>query len=309
MHLPVIKRIFIPLLLMVLAAGSLGGCRNNSEGTTSPTQTVETPGFSETPEPTPTITPTPEPAALIVNGESIPLTEYNAQLIQLQAADLTLGKTRSPEEQRQMVLDELIDQTLLAQAAVENGFEMGDEDLSSRLEALAAEKGGQAALDEWMTANGYTLPGLRSALRRASASAFQRDIVTGTVPETADQVHAQQILVRFDTTAQTALGQLQAGSDFATLAAQYDPITGGILGWFPRGYLTQLAVEEAAFSLEPGQYSGIIQSDIGFHIIYIIERDPNRPLSVDARVTLQQKVLMAWLEAQLEASTIDVVVP
>jgi len=296
-------------MLMILSVGSLGGCRNNSQATASPTQAVKTSIISETPAPTPTITPTPEPAALIVNGENVPLTEYNAQLVQLQAADILLGKTRSPEEQRQMVLDELIHQTLLAQVAVENGFEMSDEDLTSRLEALAEEKGGQAALDEWMTANGYTLQSLRSALRRASASAFQRDIVTATVPETADQVHAQQILVRFETTAETALGQLQAGSKFATLAAQYDPITGGILGWFPRGYLTQLVVEEAAFSLEPGQYSGIIQSDIGFHIIYIIERDPNRALSVDARATLQEKVLKAWLEAQLAASTIEVVVP
>ncbi len=44
--------------------------------------------------------------------------------------------------------------------------------------------------------------------------------------------------------------QLQAGADFATLAYRYDPLTGGDLGWFPRGVLTQPAVEEAAFSLQ-----------------------------------------------------------
>lgn len=309
MPLPDLKRIIIPVSLMILFAASLSSCRNNNEVAPSPTEGVETPVITQTPEPTPTITPTPEPASLIVNGESVPLTEYSAQLIQLQAADAKLEKNRTPEEQRQMVLDELIHQTLLAQAAVENGFKLSDEDLSARIDALAAEMGGEAALNEWMNANGYTLTSFRSALRRASASAYQRDIVTSTVPETADQVHGQQILVRLETTAQTVLGQLQAGSLFATLAAQYDPITGGILGWFPRGYLTQPAVEEAAFSLEPGQYSGIIQSDIGYHIIYVIERDLNHVLSVDARTTLQQKVLMAWLEAQVEASSIEVLVP
>jgi len=294
---------------MIFFAGTLVGCRNNPETTLSPTQGIETAAISATPEPTPTITPIPEPGAMIVNGETVSLAEYDAQMVQLQAADASLGKTHTPEEQRQMVLDELTHQTLLAQAAYENGFVMSDEDLQARIDALASEKGGQPALDEWISTNGYTQSSFRTALRRAYASAYQRDIVIATVPETAEQVHAQQILVRYDTTAQTALGQLQAGADFATLAVLYDPITGGVLGWFPRGYLTQQAVEEAAFSLEPGQFSGIIQSEIGYHIIYVIERDQNRALSVDARAILQQNVLKEWLKSQLETSTIEVLVP
>ena len=72
---------------------------------------------------------------------------------------------------------------------------------------------------------------------------------------------------------------LEAGADFTELAYEYDPLTGGDLGWFPAGYLLQPDVETAAFSLQPGQYSGIIQTSYGYHIVYVIERDSNHPLS------------------------------
>lgn len=246
--------------------------------------------------------------ALIINGEGVPLVEYQAQLVQLTAADEKNGITRTPEDQKQMVLDELIDQTILAQAAFENGFSMDEAALQARIDALAAQIGGSAALEEWMTVNGYTQQSFRMALERAAASAWQRDVIINEVPETTDQVRAQQILVRDGSLAEDVHAQLEAGADFATIAAKYDPITGGILGWFPRGYLTQPAVEEAAFALQPGQFSPVIETEFGYHIVFILER-ADRPLSVDARTTLQHKALAAYLKSLLDVASIEVLVP
>ncbi len=85
--------------------------------------------------------------------------------------------------------------------------------------------------------------------------------------------------------------------------------SGGDLGWFPRGYLTQPAVEEAAFALQPGEHSPVVETDFGYHIIYVLERESDRILSVDARLTLQHLTLDSWLETRRSASTVEILLP
>ncbi len=69
---------------------------------------------------------------------------------------------------------------------------------------------------------------------------------------------------------------LDAGGDFAELAKQYseDPGSasrGGDLGFVSRGDLVK-EFEEVAFSLDEGEYSDIVQTQFGFHIIQLLER-------------------------------------
>jgi len=90
---------------------------------------------------------------------------------------------------------------------------------------------------------------------------------------------------------------LQGGAKFDDLAATYDPVTRGDLGWFPRGYLLEPAIEEAAFALQAGQFSGVIQTQVGFHIIFVIERG-ERALSPDALLAMQEKAVRDWLTAR-----------
>jgi parvulin-like peptidyl-prolyl isomerase len=145
----------------------------------------------------------------------------------------------------------------------------------------------------------------RQALRWQIAAAWMRDQIAASVPTSTAQVHVKQILLYNAGDAQSVLNQLQAGSDFNTLAAQYDP-TGHIdLGWFPQGYLTEPAIEQAAFALQPGQFSPIIQTPVGFSILMLVESDPNRPLSPDALLTLQQHAIQDWLKQRLQESTIS----
>ncbi len=285
------------LILILLLATLLSSCGGNKE-TPTPTPT-ETPA-----EPT----PTEAPMALKVNGEGITLEEYQAELTRLQQAQDTLAATATPEEQRDRVIKDLTDQLLLAQAAAQNGFSVDDATLQARMDALATEMGGSDKLSAWESANGYSDESFRIALRRSIAVAWQRDEIINSVPTTADQVHVRQLLVQDEANAQSLYSQLQNGADFATLAYKLDPTTGGDLGWFPKGYLTQSAVEDAAFSLEVGSYSEVIQSDLGYHILYLIERDANHPLSVDARRELQQQRLDEWLAAAKDASQVEVLI-
>lgn len=101
----------------------------------------------------------------------------------------------------------------------------------------------------------------------------------------ADQVRASHILLmyagsmrsratRSQADAQREIGalesQLQAGADFAELARAHSDCPssakGGDLGTFGRGMMVG-PFEEAAFGLQVGQTSGVVETPFGYHLI------------------------------------------
>jgi peptidyl-prolyl cis-trans isomerase C len=272
----------------------------DATGTASPTETV-------TPTPIPP-SPTPLPLAATVNGQGITLAEFQAELARFQAAQAEDGGVTESEAEGR-VLDDLINQELLAQAARENGFVLDEATLAERLDQLIEKAGGQQAFSSWMADQGYTEDSFELAFARSLVAAWMRDQVLAKMPDQVEQVHARQILLYNSEQAQEVLQQLEAGTDFATLAVTYNPTTGGELGWFPRGYLTVPELEEVAFSLQPGEYSDIIESDIGFHILQVIERESDRSLDAGARLALKENALQDWLEMRRNQSEIDILLP
>jgi len=97
---------------------------------------------------------------------------------------------------------------------------------------------------------------------------------------------------------------LNGGADFDELALEADPVTLGDLGWVPRGYLLDARIEEIAFDLTVGEHSDVIATDVGFHIVRVLERDPARPLSPDAILVLQEQALKKWIEEQRQQADV-----
>jgi peptidyl-prolyl cis-trans isomerase C len=207
------------------------------------------------------------------------------------------------------VLNELIDQTLLAQAAVQNGFIVDDNLMQTKITALENQLGGPEALQDWISTHGYSSDEFHQALKRSVSAAWMRDEIISSITETADEVHVKQILLRSAGEAYEVYAQLQSGTNFEALAEDYDPLTKGELGWFPRGYLGEPSIDEAAFALQPGQYSSVIETDIGYHILYLIERDANHTLEPDARQVLQINALEVWLNERRQQSEIEILLP
>jgi peptidyl-prolyl cis-trans isomerase C len=136
-----------------------------------------------------------------------------------------------------------------------------------------------------------------------------RDQIAAGVPQATEQVHARQILVYNSDKAAEVTASLSAGGDFATLAAQYDPVTRGDLGWFPQGYLLDPDLEAAVFALQPGETSQVVQTSAGYHVLQVIERDPQHPLDPQARLILQEHAVRDWLAARREQSKIEIILP
>jgi len=249
-------------------------------------------------------TATQIPMAATVNGSGITQAEFEAELARFQSAQSALGNQVPLADASQRVLDELIAQVLLEQGAKEASFSVDDATLQTHIDKLVASLGSAQALSDWEKAHGYDDESLRLALRRQIAAAWMRDKIIAGVPETADQVHVQQILLRNATDAQQVLDELKAGSAFADLAAANDPLTHGELGWFPQHYLPYPQVEQAAFALKPGEYSAVIETPAGYSILFLLERDLSHRLSPDALLTLQTLALQNWLSDRRQAATI-----
>ena len=276
------KRILLTLFVLALA-----GCSNVPGISLGPTSTT-------TPTPLPP-TETPVPFAISVDGIGITPPEYEAELARYKDMLANQNKQVSDEDIHNAVNEELIGQLLLANAADTSGFEMGESDLQEKVASISEALGGQEKLDTWLQANHYDMPSFENALRRNSAAAWMRDKIASETNKTAEQVHIQQLLLYEEDTAKYYFDQLTAGADFDTLAIQIDPVTRGDIGWFPRGYIPDQAIEQAAFGLEVGKTSEIIKGDVGFYILKCLEKSPERELAPDALAYLQKMSIQTWV--------------
>ena len=244
---------------------------------------------------------TPESMVAQINGQGITVSEFEAELARHQSAMTKIGSQVSVEESSRRVLDDLIDQTLLAQGAQELGYSIDETALQTREDDLISAVGGSEAWTAWLTENGYSEETFQRSLERAIEAGWMSDQIIASVSDTADQVHAQKIMSSDPEEAQAIWEGLNSGEDFKDFV---DPVTLGELGWFPRGYLPEPAIEEAAFSLQPGQYSNVIETEVGYYIVMVIDRDAHRLLSPDALLALQGHALVEWLTTRREQGTI-----
>jgi len=289
----------------------------------SPTQAPQAAQATPTAVPaapaTATSAPTGEqPLAARVNGQPIYLSTYQKQVAQYEKAfaaqgfDLNSDEGKAMMQQvRRQVLEGLIDQVLIEQAAAKMGITVSDEELDAKIKESIKAGGGQQSFEEWLKLNDLTFDEFREMMRSQLISEKVFEKVVPPPPATVEQVHARHILVKTEEEARQVLERLKKGEDFAQLARELstDPTTkdkGGDLGFFPRGLsFMPPEVEEAAFSLEPGQISGVVKSYFGYHIIQVLEKDPAHPLSPEMQRAYKEQQFRQWLEQERSKATIE----
>ncbi len=95
------------------------------------------------------------------------------------------------------------------------------------------------------------------------------------------------------------------GANFAALAREYSEdeataVNGGDLDYFGRGQMVP-EFETAAFALEPGQMSDLVQSQFGFHIIQVVDRQAAETRSLDEmRAQIEDTIAFQRTDQQVE---------
>ncbi len=312
--------LFLPLLL--LACGEEEPLPTVAPAFSQTDNELAPPVVNEDPIVLPTetavpVTPTPEaPLAARVNGEPLLLAAFEAELARYQQAQAELGNQTDAADYSTIVLEALIEQVLIRQAAAAQGVVITDEMIDQELADLQTVAGGADNFAAWLEANHYSEAEFRTAVADGLIQEQMVTAVTADVPFAVEQVHARYIQVDDSNLANTLLAQIQNGDDFATLAQLHslDRITGengGDLGFFAAGTLLVPEVDAAAFALtEPGQVSQVIMANNRegnpvYYLVQLIERDPERPLDDNVRSILLQQAFETWLDGLRQSATIE----
>lgn len=249
--------------------------------------------------------------AVSVNGETISYQRFQGFYVEYRNSKGVAVGARGDQldlltRLRKEAMNLLIEQELVAQAAERTGVTANPDDVDTAYEELRSIFDSERAFQMKLEGDGFTPESLRRHLGRMMAAQQYLDAIREkavdvsqadleryyednearlTLPE---QVRVRHILITWKPmgkpddrayireSMQPILERARAGEDFAALAREYsdDYATrqdGGDTGFFHRGQMAP-AFEEAAFALQPGEISDVVETSFGVHIIKLEER-------------------------------------
>ena len=218
------------------------------------------------------------------------------------------------------LLSQLIRSVLIEQGATELGVTVGPDEIAAKRGEIVEQVGGEDAFQQIIETNGLSEEDVDSQIRElALQDAISAQL--GADIEVSDEDIAafyeenketrfgasatvRHILVEDEATAQSVLDRLAAGEDFAALAQELSVDTqsgamGGDLGEIPRGQ-TVPEFEEAVFSAPIGEVVGPVQTQFGFHLIEVSERDDDGQSLEDASDEIREELTQTQTGTQVQ---------
>ena len=257
-------------------------------GTTACTKPAEDAAKPASPTSATAATEKASPTLVTVNGKAI-----TAQLLDtfLQAVTGKPAAEATPE-QRDALLEQLVNMTLAAQAAEKDG-QADSPDVKARLDLLHTQILAEAASEKYVKSHPVSDDEVKAAY----------DSEVANMPK---EYKARHILVETKEAADTVIKELQAGGDFAKIAKakSKDPgsaAKGGDLGWFSAQTMVK-PFSEALAKLEKGKTTTEpVQTEYGYHVIQLEDvRSPSAPafeeVKEQVKMFAQRKKLQAYLD-------------
>ncbi|MBI4550526.1 MAG: peptidylprolyl isomerase [Candidatus Omnitrophica bacterium] len=258
--------------------------------------------------------------AAIVNDEVITQSELDQLLLtvyqQYRQAFAGEELVRKMNEARMTLLQQMIEDKLVYQESQRLKVTVSEEEIKERLEEFKGRFPNEDEFEKILARQGLTLTKLRERYREQIAirklqqyqvqskvlvthkdieEYYQSHLADFTQPEA---VEAKTITVRKseeavkaeseDPTAkkkaEDVLRRLYAGEDFETVAREASEDTmaaeGGNLGTIKRGDLVE-NLDEALFTLKPGEISPILETPMGYHIFRVEKKTEKKVLSLE----------------------------
>lgn len=205
------------------------------------------------------------------------------------------------------ILEEMIDEEIIVQAAQEAQLEVTEEEVDAAVEEIKRQNNvDDEGLERALRSQGYTLSAYRAdvarqilrmrainvlvrprvnvtdddvraayeerARRAGGVTAVKLHHILIAVPDKPSDAQLQQAKA----TAAEVVAKARAGTPFADLAAEYsdDPASnadGGDLGWFERGSLPT-EWEVVIFVMDKGEVRGPVSGPRGLHVFYVADQ-------------------------------------
>jgi peptidyl-prolyl cis-trans isomerase SurA len=243
--------------------------------------------------------------AIILNSElevrRVPVLAETQQITDAKERERRVAKLTS------QVLDEMVNEEVIVQAAEAAKIEIESSDVQAALDEIKQQNNlDEAGLAAALSAQGYTLANYKHELRRQLLRyRAVNQLVSPKVNVTEEDVHArydqmarrteqvqavklshmlfkmpehateQQIADAKDK-ASKAMARVKGGEDFTKVAATESEddstkATGGELGWFQRGSMANPEWEPIVFAMEKGDVRGPVSGPQGFHVFLVTE--------------------------------------
>ncbi len=244
-----------------------------------------------------------------VGSEVVLLSEVEEQYAMMSAQQGNM-----PPQARCNILDNIMGSKLLLNQSKLDSIEVSDEEVEGQLDArieriLSYMNNDVSQFEDYY---GQTINEVKAQFREdlrnqllvermraqilnsvkvtpSEVKAFFRSIPTDSLPYFNSEVEIGEIVYKpvvNETEKQRAIAQLQdirqqildSLATFEAMAARFSDDgsarTGGDLGWTQRGKFVP-EFEAAAYKLEPGEISPVVETQFGFHIIQMLERRGN----------------------------------
>ena len=269
----------------------------------------------------------------IVNGVEIPKTEL---LERIAGADAQKGGSPGPKTVAyyREILDQLVGAELLYQACRDRDMLATSADVDRELDKLKSRFPQPDRFEQSLEAQGMTLEKLRTEMRRnLSIQKFiETDIASQVSVSTEDvrrfydgtqdqmrqpeQLRLSHILKSVDPEATTeeratalaaiedVLLEASSGADFAALAREHSEDLGSAQNGgeltVTRGQ-TVPPFEQAAFALEPGGLSPVVETQFGYHIIKMLERIEGQLIPYeDVQAQIEQGLKQEAIQSRMQ---------
>lgn len=273
--------------------------------------------------------------AIILNSElearRTPVLAEAAQITDPKERDRRIAKLTS------QVLDEMVNEELIVQAAEASKVEVESSEVQAALDEIKQQNNlDEAGLSAALAAQGYTLANYKGELRRQllrlravnQLVAPKVNITDEDVRARYDQMarrteqvqavklahmlfklpeHAtEQQLADAKEKASKAIARVKAGEEFAKVAATESDddstkATGGELGWFQRGSMANPEWEPIVFAMEKGDVRGPVSGPQGFHVFQVteIKRSDLKPFA-EMKDQLQRELRRREMDKQTQ---------
>lgn len=268
-----IKKILIISLVLVFAIG-LGGCvSKNVEGLVAD-----------------------------VNGEVITQEEFDSEYaiyknqFEAQLGEGALEQAHPEggtygEVLKVNILEKIIMEKLVAKESDKLNITVTDEEVAAKMDEYLNEMDGQEKFDEFLTSIQLSQEYFEANLKKELLFDKYREEILKDVSVSEDSikvyfddnkedlvvVRASHILLDKEEKAKAALTRINNGEAFDEVAKDVSmdgsAVQGGDLGYFAKGkYGAIKEFEDIAFTLKEGETSRLVKTEVGYHIIKLVDR-------------------------------------